>query len=363
MISLAARAHGGDAGALASRIGVPREAVELVWASEVIDLHLETFIPPRLWGYDIHARHGAFPPTAEPGGTFGGRLFGHLDFPRAIEGGLTGAMWSIATNVTRVPSSRREHLAANVRALADSIERHPGMRAVRTFADWKAARAAGEHGALVTVQGGNAFEGEGTFHNPGGLVSRVTVVHLSNSSFGDTSSPLRLGTERGLTRAGASFVRWLDDERIFVDLSHASPKTFWDMVAAHDRTLPLICTHTGASAAHPMWRNVDDRQIAAVADSGGVLGVIVHGAFLGPNAKDGRAVIDHLEAFIRAGGEGCAAIGTDFDGFIVPPRDLRDGATAYYRLTGYMLERGWSEAKIRGVLGENFLRSFAALRP
>jgi membrane dipeptidase len=66
---------------------------------------------------------------------------------------------------------------------------------------------------------------------------------------------------------------------------------------------------------------------------------------------------------IRAGGEGAAALGSDYDGFIIPPRDLRDGATAYYRLVAYMLERGWREERIRGVLGENYLRSFRLLRP
>ncbi len=351
--ALAARAHGHDAGTLAASIGVRREAVELVWASEVVDLHLESFIPPRLWGYDLHRRH-ALP--------FGGYFFGHLDFPRAIEGGLTGAMWSIATNITRGSSGRAHHLEANARALAASIERHPSMRVVRSHGEWRAARAAGEHGALVCVQGGNAFEGK-DYVNPDDLLTRVTVVHLSNSIFGDTSSPMRTRADRGLTDAGREFIAWLNQERIFVDLAHAGTETFWGAVKAHDRTQPLIATHTGSRSVHDMWRNVDDAQVKAVADTGGVLGVIVHRAFLGSRVRDGRVVLDHLEAFIRAGGEGCAAIGTDYDGFIIPPPDLRDGASAYYRLVDYMLERKWTEARIKGVLGDNFLRSFASLRP
>jgi membrane dipeptidase len=134
-------------------------------------------------------------------------------------------------------------------------------------------------------------------------------------------------------------------------------------VEVHDRTQPLIDTHTGASAVHPMWRNLDDRQIRAIADTGGVVGVIFQGSFLGNDVRDGRAVLDHLEAVIAAGGEEAAALGSDYDGMIVPPPDLRDGATAYYRLVSYMLERRWSEARIRRVLGESFLRSWAALRP
>lgn len=353
--ALALRAHGADAGKLAAALGISREAVELVWSSEVIDLHLESFIPPRLWGYDLHRRHSFRVPL-------NGCFFGHLDFPRAIEGGLTGAMWSIATNITRASSGRATHLEANARALAASIARHPQMRVVRSNTEWLAARGEGLHGALVCVQGGNAFEGR-DYVNPDGLLTRVTVVHLSNSIFGDTSSPLRTSTDRGLTDAGRAFIAWLNQERIFVDLAHAGTKTFWGAVQAHDRTQPLIVTHTGSKSVHDMWRNVEDHQVKAIADTGGVLGVIIHRAFLGRRVRDGRVMLDHLEAFIRAGGEGCAALGTDYDGFIIPPPELRDGATAYYRLVHYMLERKWSEARIRGILGGNFLRSFAALRP
>lgn len=353
--ALASRAHGGDAAKLAASLSISREAVELVWGSEVLDLHIESFIPPRLWGYDLHQRHSHRVPL-------NGYLFGHLDFPRAIEGGLTGGMWSIATNITRASKGRSRHLETNARALAASIERHPQMRVVRSHTEWQAARQQGLHGALVCVQGGNAFEGR-DYINPDGLLTRVTVVHLSNSIFGDTSSPLRASADRGLTDRGREFIGWLNHERIFVDLAHAGTKTFWGAVEAHDRTQPLIVTHTGSKSVHDMWRNVDDAQVKAVADSGGVLGVIFHSAFLGGRVRDGRVICDHLEAFMRAGGEGCAALGTDYDGFIIPPPELRDGATAYYRLVDYMLQRKWSEARIRGILGANFLRSFAALRP
>lgn len=155
----------------------------------------------------------------------------------------------------------------------------------------------------------------------------------------------------------------LDHARVFVDLAHASEATFWDAMAVHDRALPAIVTHTCMRAVHDMWRNIDDRQARAVADTGGVVGVMFQSSFLGPRARDGRAVIAHLEAVIRAAGEEAAAIGSDYDGLIDPPPDLRDGELAYARLVHYMLEARWSEARIRNVLGLNFLRSFARLRP
>jgi membrane dipeptidase len=352
--SLAERVSGRSAAEVARAVSVPREAIELAWGSEIFDLHVESFVPARLWGYDLTRKHRLGFPLY-------GHYFGQLDVPRALEGGLTGAMWSISTNVGRPRSQRSDVFFENLSMLRSTLEASPHVAIVRDAMELRAARGAGKHAALLAVQGGNAFESREPA-NPGRLVTRVTVVHLSNSVFGATSSPARGKDDLGLTKRGRDFVRWLDSERIFVDLAHASPRSFWDAVETHDRSLPLIVTHTGIAEVHRMWRNIDAKQVRAVADTGGVVAIIFHAPFLGPKV-DGRAVLDHLEAAIEAGGEECVALGSDYDGLIVPPRDLRDGGEGFYRLVAYMLERGWPERRIRGVLGENFMRSFARLRP
>lgn len=356
-----------DPASLAARAGVSNEAVELLRTSEVVDLHLESFIPPRLWGYDLHRSHaGSFP---------WGFFFGHLDLPRVHAGGLTAAMWSIATNILQPRARRAEVLQANVRALCATLARDPAVAIVTDASGFRAARQAGKHAALVSVQGGNAFEARSDggriaceHVDPSGTITRVTVVHLSSSSLGGTSSPLRVAGPTGLSEMGREMVRALDRARVFVDLAHVSERGFWDAMEVHDRALPAIVTHTGMRAVHDMWRNLDDRQARAIADTGGVIGVIFEAGFLGPRlgprrARDGRAVIAHLEAVIRAAGEGAAALGSDYDGFIVPPEELRDGELAYARLVQHMLDARWREERIRNVLGLNFLRSFERLRP
>ena len=331
--------------------------MQLVREAEVVDLHLESYIPPRLFGYDLHARHDTH--------WLRGRFFGHVDFPRALDGGLTGAMWSIATNIARGASGRWSAVSENVRGLRASIEATGGkMEVVRTASEYRAARARGAHAAMISVQGGNAFEAA---PSAGALedVVRVTVVHLSNSCYGDTSSPLRFGGDRGLTPAGRAHVEQLDEARIFVDLAHIGPRGFWDAVEAHDVTLPLIATHTGVKGVKDHWRNLDDDQLRAIADSGGVVGIIFEPGFLRTKqtARDGRMVVEHLAHLVNVAGEDAAAIGSDYDGAIIPPADLRDGFTAYYRLVAYMLEAGFSEDRIRKILGTNFVRSLEALRP
>jgi membrane dipeptidase len=346
---------------LAETAGVSLEAVQLLRSSEVVDLHIESYIPPRLWGYDLQKRHGT--------GPSGGRYFGHLDFPRAIDGGLTAGMWSVATNILRGKKGRLAAVRENLKRLADAVGDTGGaMRVVRSHAEYRQARSDGAHAALLSVQGGNAFEAaeDGPLVIPDRLLTRVTVVHLSNSCYGGTSSPASFLTKaRGLTDRGRRFVEQLNEGRIFVDLAHISEQGFWDAIEVHDRDQPLLVTHTGVDGVRKMWRNIDDDQIRAVAETNGVVGVIFHTDFLkrpgGP--KDGRMVIEHVRHVIDTVGEDYVALGSDYDGFITPPADLRDGGLAFARLVQHMLDEGWSSGRIQKILGDNFLRTFRQLRP
>ena len=73
-------------------------------------------------------------------------------------------------------------------------------------------------------------------------------------------------------------------------------------------------------------------------------------------------LVEHMEHVARVAGQSAVALGTDFDGAIIPPRDFRS-ADAYPVLVQHMLERGWSSKNIQGALGENFLRVLEAYRP
>lgn len=349
-----------DRDALAARLGVSRDAVDLAHDADLIDLHIDLFIPPRLWGYDLMARHDR---------ALGGRyFFGHQDLPRMVEGGVSGAMWSITTNPFRPPLDRWHTLQANLARLVETVEGSEGRLAfARDAAEYRAVRAAGAHAVLLSIQGGNALEAApgGLGALPPRLLTRVTLVHLTSSVYGSTSTPQsRLDRSRRLSPAGRALVEELDAARVFVDLAHIHPEAFWDAVDAHDPTLPLIDTHTGVDGVRAHWRNLDDAQLHAIADSGGVVGVIFAEQFLrrpgGP--RDVGMVLEHMEHAIAIIGEDHVAVGTDYDGAIIPPRDLATADT-FPRLVQAMLSRGWSEARVRKVLGGNFLRAWAQLRP
>ena len=260
---------------------------------------------------------------------------------------------SIATNPLRRPGSRTATLLANLDRLRAAAERHrassPGGMAVH-----------------LAVQGGNAFDSPDDVRRlPDRRLLRVTLMHLTDSALGATSSPLGRSRGRGgLTAAGRAMVEVLNERRILVDLAHASTRTFRDALDVHDRSLPPVVTHTGVSALRPSWRNVDDDQIRAVADRGGVVGIMYHRGFLGRPARrvGAEAIVRHLEHVVAVGGEGAAALGSDWDGLIVTPRDMPT-ALELPVLVDRMLARGWPEPRIRRVLGTNARRVIAAARP
>jgi membrane dipeptidase len=343
-----------DCAETASSLGISQEAVALFRDADAIDLHIDSFIWRRVFGYDPRREHR--------GGPLGRRFFGQADFPTARAIGLGGATWVITTNPLRSARGRKRTFEKNRRALLDLLEEAPGVRHVRSAEELRVARAAGDHGAFIGIQGGNALDEsiDALDLLADRSVLRVTLVHLTSSTLGASSAP---GSSRaaGLTDFGRAYVERLNELRVGVDLAHISRKGFFDVLEVHDETQPLFVTHTGVAGVYEHWRNVTDEQLRAVAATGGTVGVMLHAPFLGRRDVTVRTVVDHLEHVVRTVGEDHASIGTDYDGAITPPKDL-PGLWALPRLTQEMLERGWSDTRIRKILGRNALRVIDALR-
>lgn len=338
----------------ARALNVPVEAVELYRRSDVLDLHLDTFIWTRIFGYDLHKRHDRAP--------LGRHFFFHTDFPRAIEAGITGGIWVITTNPFRPMANRAAVFKKNIERLRATIDAAaPRFEFVRTTAEFRAARARGRHGAFIGIQGGNALDA-----NERALdvladrsVVRVTLVHLTGSSLGATSAPS--AGEDGITRAGREAVKKLESMRVLVDLAHIGRRTFFQAIEEHDRSLPLIVTHTGVDAVHPHWRNLTDAQVRAIADSGGTVGIMLQSSFLGRGDVSVSTFVDHVEHVIKLVGEDHVSLGSDFDGMISPPRDLPT-PFAYPRVVAELLRRGYGHECIHKFLAGNALRTIEAMR-
>ena len=241
----------------------PLDAVRLVRACDVIDLHIDTFIPPRLWGYDPLVRHR--------GGPLGRFFFGHLDVPRMSTAVSDGAMWSITTNPFRGAARALAGVPAEpARACARSSRAPPGRLARGAQPRRRIARRAprGAHACLLAIQGLNALEGA-----PDGVLLASRRRHRPCHARPPDERRLwrdleparrRRAGDKGLTPAGREAVAQLNARRIFVDLAHVHERTFWDVVAVHDRSQPLLVTHTGVTCGAPALAQPDGR-----ADQGG----------------------------------------------------------------------------------------------
>lgn len=351
--------HRADPARWARSLGISREAVELYLASDVIDLHIDSFIWTRVFGYDLHARHR----TTRLGSAVWGRFFGQVDLPRIREAQIKGGIWVITTNPLRGAEGRARTFAKNLARLTSILERaKDDVALVKDVAGYRAAVSAGKHAAFLGIQGGNALDAPGALAQLDDRIVRVTLVHLSTSSLGVTSSPLKRSSG-GLTRAGKDYVAALDAKRIFVDLAHIDRQGFFDAVDVHDRTLPLIVTHTGVSGVTPHWRNLDDEQLRAVADTGGTVGVMYQSSFLGEPFFGGRAaaIADHLVHIVKTIGADHAALGSDWDGASVAPTDMAT-CLELPKIVELLLRRGVAPDDVRKILGGSFLRALGSLR-
>ncbi len=343
----------------ARMLGVSVDAVALTLEAECIDLHLDSFIWTRLCGYDLGRWHER--------GPLGRYMLGHADFPRAIAGGLSGAVWIVTTNPCRAERSRLRTLKRNIQELSDLIARSPlPISLVTTLAQYREARGAKRHAAFLGIQGANALAADPEIlcKELGQRLVLVTLVHLTSSTIGATSSPLGSCRDHGLGRDGPPLLGALADSHVLVDLAHIHKQGFWQALALQRSDTPVVVSHTGVSGVHSHWRNLDDDQIRAVANRGGVVGILLHTPFLArpTSPVTSATVVEHMAHVVDLVGEDHVSLGSDWDGAILPPRDLSNCLTLP-RLVQRMLDRRWSDSRVKKVLGGNFLRVLGEIRP
>ena len=168
-------------------------------------------------------------------------------------------------------------------------------------------------------------------------------------------------TGPGLTDAGRELVRACNRLGILVDLSHLNEAGFWDVAQISDR--PLVATHSNANALCPSSRNLTDRQLDAVRDSNGIVGVNFAVAFLREDGSNDPAtplteIVRHVDYFVERMGIDHVAFGSDFDGAGVP--EALGGAKDFPKLVDALREAGYDEPALAKITHENWLRIFRA---
>jgi membrane dipeptidase len=358
-------------------------ATQLHHRAIVVDGHADT--PQRMINgqWDIGARHPD----------------GGIDIPRMREGGLDALFFSIWTPGTVTGATAIKRAFDQIEAVRRAIRDHPDdLVLATTAAEIRDAAAHHKIAALMGVEGGHLINNDlGTLRTYASLgVRYLTLTHGYNTDWADAATDKP--KHNGLTAFGSDVVRELNRLGVMVDVSHVSDKTFADVLAIS--TVPVIASHSSCRALSASPRNMTDEMMRSLARNGGIVMINYHAPFLSEpfrtaslpapyldqlrsaeracGADEGcrtlanarvrhdamrrgalpavtwEQIVEHIDHAVRVAGIDHVGLGSDFDGATMP-LGMED-ASKLPRLTGALLDRGYSDADVTKILGENILR-------
>ncbi len=196
------------------------------------------------------------------------------------------------------------------------------IRHVNTFADILQNKECGRHSAVLSLEGGEALEGELSaleiYHQLGVRAMTLTWNHRNTLADGAAENI----TGGGLTHFGREVVREMEQLNMLVDVSHLSDAGFWDVERLAQK--PFIASHSNARAVCSHARNLTDDMLRALAAKGGVAGLNFYPDFLRENGDAGiDEIICHSSHMLDVMGEDHVGLGSDWDGIGTTPVDLR----------------------------------------
>lgn len=160
----------------------------------------------------------------------------------------------------------------------------------------------------------------------------------------------------GLTVFGRQVVTEMNRLGMLVDVSHIAPAGFWDVIETSAK--PIIATHSNAKALCPHPRNLDDKQILAINENGGLIGVTFAGQFLENDYNNAciDSVYRHIDYMLNLmGNDDHLGFGSDFDGISHPPYNIK-GVQDYQPLIEYLSSKGYSGETLAKITHKNVLR-------
>lgn len=164
-------------------------------------------------------------------------------------------------------------------------------------------------------------------------------------------------SNQGLTPAGRRLLRSMSDLGIMLDLSHLNEKCFWDSIELTD--LIPVASHSNARSLTDHPRNLNDKQLLAISELGGVVGVVLYNTFLrtGDHHSTLEDVFLHIDYIVNLCGEDHVGIGTDMDGARIDefPREL-SSISCLPQISEYLINKGYSRKRVSKIMGGNFMR-------
>ncbi|WFU02668.1 dipeptidase [Rhizobium sp. CB3171] len=311
---------------------------------------------------------------------------GHLDLPRAREGRLAGGLFAMHASpehepvddltITRDgyevryadavhPDYARGQIDGQLSAMRGLIERSNGqIRLATSVNDIRTAQMDAAFAVVLHIEGAEAIGPDFGYLDAlydAGLRS-LGIVWSRPNIFGygvPFAYPRSPDTGPGLTDLGKSLVKRCNALGIMIDVSHLNERGFWDVAALS--TAPLVATHACAHALCPSTRNLTDRQLDAIRDTDGVIGLNLAVNDVRPDGhlEDDTPldlVVRHIDYLITRIGADRVALGSDFDGAVVP-RQIKE-ASGMPHLIDAMRKNEFDELTLRKFAYDNWLRVF-----
>ncbi len=240
-----------------------------------------------------------------------------------------------------------------------------------TPAEIRAAAAAGRFAVLFNLEGASPLRGSLTALDLFGELG-VRALQLTWNRRNEVGDGVAEDPASRLSRFGRQVVAHANRTGILLDASHLGEGCFWDLAERAGR--PFVCSHSNPAARHPHPRNISDRQIEAVARSGGLVGIACYPGFFAEAEPTIEHVLDHVEHVLQVAGPGHVGFGPDYVDYaeeIVqaaletsglaygPPRAYPRGLARVEEignLTAGLVARGHSAPVVRDILGEAYLR-------
>jgi membrane dipeptidase len=381
--------------ALLATTFLPAQSVKKVHSKAVlVDTHNDVLSSGVLDGIDISKR------VKE----------GHSDLDRWKEGGVDVQFFSVWTgDKPRNKEGFFQDAKQEIDSLNILVLKNPfGMTLARNYHEVKKGIRQDKLVALIGVEGGHMIENDlGKLEELYKQDMRYMTLTWNNSTSWATSAMDETVhadslKHKGLTDFGKQVVRKMNELGIIVDLSHTGEQTFYDALAV--TTKPVLLSHSSVWSICPVFRNVKDGQIKALAKNGGVICINFYSGFIsreydqlstylnGPGKKiiqdslfamlhDSAAMktqwqqyydaemnkvrpsigqlVDHIDHIVKLVGDDYVGIGSDYDGVGSLPVGLED-VTTYPRITEELFRRGYSKKSINKILGGNVLRVMKA---
>ena len=340
----------------------------------IADLHADSL----LWGRNLAQRNN----------------YGHVDLPRLIDSNVALQVFTVVTKVPtpllldgnpdtsdtiiqlallqRWPfstwfslSQRALFQSKRLHELGQKYKRKEGQTEGQSFriietqqdlTDYLAQRqlSSSMTAGLLGIEGAQALDGNlktlEKLYEAGFRL--VGLAHFFDNEVSGSAHGLNKG---GLTPFGKQVIQRLDERHMIIDLAHASATTIDEVVQLTQR--PVIISHTGVKGTCDNQRNLSDRQLRQIAQTGGIIGIgFWRTAVCG---DDVNAIVRAIRYTVDQVGVDHVALGSDFDGAVTMPLNVAH----LNQITQSLQQEGFSDTEIRQIMGENVIQFLQRLLP